>query len=399
MSYGALKRPKDGIHKSVEGDTISSIGALYGFTDWENKLWNAGENSQLKTERVNPNTLVPGDQVTIPEKEQKTEPRPTDDWHDFHVVRNKRFLRLKLQTEDGKPMANRPYKIEARPTFRGTFVQQGAATTAEGVIEEEIPHTLLEADLVLPEDNLRCHLQIGYLRPLPMTDPIKSPELNVGGAASGVLDAVKGGAGGLLDAAKGAAGGLMGSATGAFSGAASGGFSASTSGGGMSAGGGLSGAANAAGGLAGAAKGAAGGLAKAALASASGVAGAAVKAVAGIFGDGAFPSDTDPNVYPSAQRLNSMGFDPGEPKNNKKTPQFNAAVMAFQAWCKEQGSMPPDAGGPLGGLTSPGGLLSGGAGPLGDIAGAVIGPVLAGVGLTGQLDQPTIDAIKKMHGC
>ncbi len=399
MPYGALRRPKTGIHRVKEGDTVSSVAALYGFTDWEAKVWNAGENSQLKQERVNPNTLAPDDEIAIPELEDKAEPRPTDAWHDFHVVRNKRFLRLKLQTQDGKPMANKPYEIKARQSFRGTYVQQGTVTSADGVIEEEVPHTLLEADLILPQDNLRCRLQIGFLRPLPMGDPVKAPELNVGGAVSGVVDAVKGGASGLLDAAKSAAGSVLGAAKGSVSGGLSGGFSATSSGGKASAGGGLSGGISGGAGVAGAAKGALGGLAKTAMATATSVAGSAVKAVAGIFGDVAFPSDTDPNVYPAAQRLNSMGFDAGQPKTNKKTPEFAAAVMEFQAWCKQQGSMPPDAGGPLGGMTAPGGLLSGGAGPLGDIAGAVLGPVLSSVGLTGQLDDETIAALKKIHGC
>ena len=59
---------------------------------------------------------------------------------------------------------------------------------------------------------------------------------------------------------------------------------------------------------------------------------------------------------------------------------------------------PAGAGGMLGDLTAPSGALSGG-GPLGDIGTALAGPLLSAVGLTGQLDQPTIDALKKIHGC
>jgi hypothetical protein len=407
MPYGAKTRPKDGIHKVVAGDTISSIAAFYGITDWENKLWNAAENAQLKQERVNPNTLVPGDQVFIPELQKKQEARPSDAWHDFHVVRNKRFLRLKLQSEDSKPLANRKYELTPLETFRGVFVQQGQTTDADGKIEEDIPHTMLEADLSLPDDGLRVRLKIGYLLPLPMKAPVKSAGgLNVAGGLGGLA----GKASGLLDAAKGALGGATGGLGGALGGSgggsASGGLSlgAGGSGGGLSGGlgGGLGGAAGAAGGIAGQATGALGGAAKGLLSSASTMAGSIVKAVSGALGDGAFGNETDPNIPPAAQRLDSMGFDPGDTKSDRRSPQFSAALMSFQAWCKDQGSMPADAGGPLGGLTSPGGALGGGGGiggALGSIAGAVAGPVLAAVGLTGQLDQPTIDALKKSHGC
>jgi hypothetical protein len=94
-----------------------------------------------------------------------------------------------------------------------------------------------------------------------------------------------------------------------------------------------------------------------------------------------------------------MGFKPGDTKPNKRTAEFSSALMEFQTWCKKQGQLADSAGGPLGSLTSPGGALGGGGGPLGQIAGAVAGPMLAAVGLTGQLDEETIQALKKTHGC
>lgn len=416
MSYGAKKRAKDGIHKVEAGDTISSIGAFYGITDWEAKIWNAGENAKLKQERVNPNTLAPGDEVFIPELTQKQEGRPVDAWHDFHVVRNKRFLRLKLTDEDDKPIKNKPYEIRPLPTFRGVFVQQGTTTDGEGMINEEIPHTLLHADLILPDNGLHVRLNIGYLQPLPMGEPIKGPSLDVAGSLTGALGggdllgaakgalraatgALSGGAGGLAGAAAGLAGGAMGSGSGGMSLSAGGGGLS----GGLGGGGGLAGAASGAAGLAGAvagqAKGALTAGAKTLMASATAMAGPYASAVGKALGSASFGSESDPNIYPAAQRLHSMGFNPGLPKNNKRTAQFSAALMAFQTWCKNQGTMAKGAGGPLGGMTDPGGMLGGGGGALGSIASAVAGPALAAVGLTAQLDKETIDALKKTHGC
>lgn len=401
MPYGARKRPKDGIHKAVPGDTISSIAALYGITKWEEKVWNAPENANLKQQRVNPNTLVPGDEVFIPELEKKMETRPVDAWHDFHVVRNKRFLRLKLQNSDGTPLKERPYQIEPLASFSGSFVQQGRTTSPEGVIEEEIPHALTEADLVLPQDHIRIRLRIGHLLPLPMGEPVGGPKLDVEGALGGLAAAASGALGsaaGTLSGAASALGGVAGGLAGSVSGAASGGLS--VGGGGISAGGsgGLGGAMSGVAGAAGQAKAIAGGAVKDLVGSASAVAGAAANAVSGLLG-GLFPSETDRNIYSAAQRLNSMGFAAGEPKDNRRTPKFTAALMEFQTWCKEQGNLANSAGGPLGELTAPGGVLGGGGGPLGSIAAGVAGPMLAAVGLTGQLDEPTIQALKKTHGC
>lgn len=360
------KRPEDGIHQVEPGDTISSIAALYGFSDWEARVYNAPENAQLKLARPNPNTLAPGDEVFVPELQEKLEARPTDAWHDFHVPNSKRFVRLKLRNADDTPLKHEPYRIEAKGGFRGTFVQQGEATSEEGIIEERVPYSLVDADLVLPNRNMTVRLRIAHLLPLPMQEPVKNEGA---GALGGVLGDALGELGGVGDVA------------GALSGAASGSFSAG--GNGVSFGGGADAGADLASGMA---------------EKAASTASAAASAVAGALGLGAFGEDENPNIYSAAQRLESMGFKPGEPRDNQRTAEFSAALMAFQTWCKQQGNLADSAGGPLGSLTSPGGVLGGGGGPLGDIAAGVAGPMLAAVGLTGQLDEPTIEALKTTHG-
>ena len=374
MAYGARRRPDDGIHKSVPGDTISSIGASYGITDWEPRVWNAGENAQLKQERVNPNTLAPRDEVFVPELKQKQESRPTDEWHDFHVVRNKRLLRLKLHDEADQPLANKQYTITPGDSFRGTFVQQGQTTDAEGMIQEEVPHTMLDAELELPEEHLRVKLQIGFLLPLPMGETVKS---GVAGAIDGVVGAVTGAAGDLGGAAAGIAGAVTGG------GGVSSGASFDASSGDFSAGASLEGAVETAGSVMSNVSGA--------YASATAMAGSVATAVANVFGEGAFGQEEDPNVPPAAQRLTSMGFDPGEP-GNRADSQFTAALMEFQTWCKKRGDLSQDAGGMLGGLTGP-------ESPLGGIGSSIAGAVLSKIGLSGQLDDETIEALKQTHGC
>ena len=94
-----------GYYTVKQGDHISSIAKAYGFTDWET-IWNDGNNAGLKQLRKNPNVLYPGDQVYIPEKELRVEPRPTEKRHKF--LKHKQPLKLRLVLEDlyEKPIAN-----------------------------------------------------------------------------------------------------------------------------------------------------------------------------------------------------------------------------------------------------------------------------------------------------
>jgi hypothetical protein len=356
MAYGARRRPNDGIHRVREGETISSIAAMYGFTDWEDRVWNAPENAALKEQRVNPNTLEKGDEVFIPELEEKQESRPVDDWHDFHVVRNKRFLRLKLEDENDKPLANKKYEIRTLSTLRGTYQQQGETTDADGFINEEIPHTLTEADLIVEEAKIHVRLKIGSLLPLPTNGPVK---LEVAGTdVGGTLTNVGQGGDRALAGAGSAAGQIPGGIGDAVGGAVGGAQDAWDS--------------------------VKQGASELFDQVAAGVSAAApmVNAFSNMIGLGNLLEVENKNIPAAAQRLESMGYDCGKPAKGKPDMQFTAAVVEFQAWCKKQG------------------LMSGGAGGL---AGAASNPwaaaALSAVGLTGNLDAETIEAIKKAHGC
>ena len=52
-----------------QGDCISSIAFEYGY--FPDTLWNDPKNSKLKHDREDPNSLMPGDEVYIRDKEAK----------------------------------------------------------------------------------------------------------------------------------------------------------------------------------------------------------------------------------------------------------------------------------------------------------------------------------------
>ena len=64
-----------GIHKVVQGEHLFGIARKYGFPDWK-KIWNHGQNAELKELRKNPNVLFPGDELLfpIPNRARRTAP-------------------------------------------------------------------------------------------------------------------------------------------------------------------------------------------------------------------------------------------------------------------------------------------------------------------------------------
>jgi hypothetical protein len=82
-------------HTVAHGEHIPGIAAQNGFADFH-KIWDDPENAALKAERKNPNVLMPGDKVFIPDKEVKEESGSTEQRHRFVQTVTKLKLRIKL---------------------------------------------------------------------------------------------------------------------------------------------------------------------------------------------------------------------------------------------------------------------------------------------------------------
>jgi hypothetical protein len=128
-----------------QGDHLSKIAKDNGFTDYT-VIWDHPNNADLKKLRQNPNVLFPGDQVFIPEMEQKNESGNTDKRHTFVV--NKKTLKLVLFLEDilEKPIAGAPCALLVEDQlFQLT-------SDAKGKIEKEIPLDAKQGTLVIRGD-------------------------------------------------------------------------------------------------------------------------------------------------------------------------------------------------------------------------------------------------------
>jgi len=143
-----------------QGDCLSSIASRHGF--FPDTIWNHPDNADLKQQRKDPNVLLAGDVLTIPDKEIKEISKATEQEHKFRKKGVPEKFRLVIRDEDDQPRAN----------LRYTLVVDGVAfqgvTEADGSIEQSIPPEAEEARLTLHEAE---HESI-YVLPLGDLDPI-----------------------------------------------------------------------------------------------------------------------------------------------------------------------------------------------------------------------------------
>ena len=166
-----------------QGDCISSIAFKHGF--FPDTLWNDPANAELKKKRGDPNVLLPGDIVTIPDKRTKEVSRATGEVHKFRRKGVPEKLKLQLLIE-GEPRANEPYKIEIDAlTFAG-------ATDSKGRIECSIPPDARQGRLLLKDGAEVYELQLGHLDPLDQISGLQGRLHHLGfyrGAIDGQMSA------------------------------------------------------------------------------------------------------------------------------------------------------------------------------------------------------------------
>lgn len=129
----------------TEGDCLSRLAEAHGFSSYA-ILYNHGDNAALKEKRPNPNMLVVGDAVVVPDLEVKQVEVAAGAKHSFKVTRRLVKLRLVVIDEDDKPVANKPYRL----LLGGEQID--GTTSAKGLIEREISAQITAATLILDPD-------------------------------------------------------------------------------------------------------------------------------------------------------------------------------------------------------------------------------------------------------
>lgn len=148
-------------HRVKQGDSLYTIAKEEGFLNWRS-IYDAPENESLRVLRPNPQVLLPGDVVVIPDVELPGTPLSLD--KRTIVAKRKRGvqpLRIVLRREDGAPLAGQEYQL----TFEGGNVR--GKTDAKGLLREEIPVGVINVQLKAGIHSRT--LVVGFLDPLDDT--------------------------------------------------------------------------------------------------------------------------------------------------------------------------------------------------------------------------------------
>ena len=151
-------------HVVTQGECLSSIASAHGFANWK-VLYDLPENASLKARRPNPNALMPGDRVAIPDPIPKSVQGPLGKWYELRIKRAVTTLRLQLTDLRGKALANCPYTLDVMGESRtGTTDGSGVLSEPIDASADSAVVTVRPGDPDLPEV-LQWQLQIGALDP------------------------------------------------------------------------------------------------------------------------------------------------------------------------------------------------------------------------------------------
>jgi N-acetylmuramoyl-L-alanine amidase len=148
-------------YKVKQGDCISSIAHQTGFY-WET-LWNDPRNTGLRERRSNPNALLPGDVVFIPDKRDKEEPCETARVHQFRLKGDPVRFNLRVLDGFGKPRSEIPYTLAIGGSSRR------GKTDSTGRISEVIEPDAGQAKLTLNPPSQWAEVyefKLGHMNPV-----------------------------------------------------------------------------------------------------------------------------------------------------------------------------------------------------------------------------------------
>jgi N-acetylmuramoyl-L-alanine amidase len=147
-----------GDHVVRQGECISSIAGDSGHF-WCT-IWQDAANAELRRVRQNPNALLPGDRVHVPDIRTKQESGATETRHTFRRRGEPCTLRLRL-LEDGQPREGLAYILEVDGEVTNGIVG------AEGIVETRIPPGARQGKLTLlvGETKEVYPLDLGHIDP------------------------------------------------------------------------------------------------------------------------------------------------------------------------------------------------------------------------------------------
>lgn len=164
-------------HSVSEGEGLSSLALAYGLSP--QRIWDDPANSELRKTRPDPNILLPGDVVIIPDRAPKQVPAVTGRRHVFRRIGVPARFRMQFLAEDGKPRAGVPWSliINAR-SWAGT-------TDADGRLDIFVPNDARQGVLVLGDGEEELEIDFGGMDPLDTPSGLRKRLANLGFGVAG----------------------------------------------------------------------------------------------------------------------------------------------------------------------------------------------------------------------
>jgi hypothetical protein len=161
-------------HTIAEGDCIVSLAEANGLL-WQS-IWDHPSNAELKAKREDPNILLPGDILFIPEKRIKEQQKGTDQTHKFVRLGTPAKVRLRLLDFERKPRKNVRYVATVDDN------RTEGTSDADGMIEFYAKPTAREVHLILTENGRReeHRLQLGHMDPADSLSGVQRRLHNLG---------------------------------------------------------------------------------------------------------------------------------------------------------------------------------------------------------------------------
>jgi N-acetylmuramoyl-L-alanine amidase len=153
------------------GECLNSIAYEHGF--FVGTLWKLPENSELKSARKDPNVLVSGDRVHIPELRQREESCATEKLHRFK--RKGVPAKFTITLNDlGKPRANEEYVLDVD----GKLIS--GKTDGEGTLSASIPPNAKTGRLRVGKDQEEILISFGHIDPISTLSGVQGRLQNLG---------------------------------------------------------------------------------------------------------------------------------------------------------------------------------------------------------------------------
>jgi hypothetical protein len=157
-------------HNVKTGDGLSRLAAQYGFSPA--RIWDDPANAGLRARRPDPNILLPGDVVVIPDLEAKSVAAATGLRHRFRRSGVPALFRIQF-LDDGRPRSGESYRLTIGDrAFTGT-------TDADGRIELFVPNDAATGVLLLGDTD-EMEIDFGAMDPLEAASGIRKRLRNLG---------------------------------------------------------------------------------------------------------------------------------------------------------------------------------------------------------------------------